>query len=38
MDRCYDIQNIFAEKYGENIDVFAQIIASLCKKSYNIGV
>jgi hypothetical protein len=27
----YDLKNIFAEKVGKNIGVFAQIAASFCK-------
>jgi hypothetical protein len=30
-DRCYDFKNIFAEKFSENIGVFAQTTASFCK-------
>jgi hypothetical protein len=31
-DRCYDLKNIIAEKFGENIDVFDQTAATFCKK------
>jgi hypothetical protein len=30
-DRCYDLLNIFAEKFSEKIAVFAQTTASFCK-------
>jgi hypothetical protein len=37
-DRCYDFKNIFAEKIGANIDVFAQSSTSFFQKiDQNIG-
>jgi hypothetical protein len=37
-DRCYDFLNIFAEKFSENVGVFAQTTASFFKNCHhNIG-